>query len=297
MASLRETTWEALDPARQWIAQSYQKAWAAWGRRRYRAEFAQVERFCLFIGYPRSGHSLVGALLNAHRDIVISHELPAHELVHQGLSRDALYARILARASWFNLIGNRGTYPYQIPNQWQGRFERLRVIGDKRGGGLTRYLAAIPDILQRTRRLVGVPLRLIHVVRNPFDNISAMSIWNKLTLEEAVIRYFLLCDTTARLDEFCLPGEVLTLYHEDVIRAPRAVLEALCRHLEVEQYPGYADDCCSILFGEPTHTRRKINWPAQLVHHVETRMRSYPFLDGYAFEIGDERPAGGLQGA
>lgn len=256
-----------------------------------------MERFCLFIGYSRSGHSLVGALLNAHRDIVISHELLAHELIHKGLSRDALYARILARASWFNLIGNRGTYRYQVPNQWQGRFDRLRVIGDKRGGSLTRYIAAHPAILQQTRALVGVPLRLIHVVRNPFDNISAMTIWKKLTLEQAIIGYFRLCDTTARLDELCQPGEVLTLHHEDVIRAPRPVLQALCRHLGVEEYPGYVDDCCRIVFRAPTHTRRSINWPADLVRLVEERIRSYPSLDGYRFEIGDERPAHALPNA
>jgi len=36
--------------------------------RRYRRHFDAVRTFCLFIGYPRSGHSLVGSLLDAHPD-------------------------------------------------------------------------------------------------------------------------------------------------------------------------------------------------------------------------------------
>ena len=37
--------------------------------------FSQVQACCLFIGYARSGHSLVGSFLNAHRHAVIAHEL------------------------------------------------------------------------------------------------------------------------------------------------------------------------------------------------------------------------------
>jgi hypothetical protein len=33
---------------------------------RHRASFAHVESFCMFIGYPRSGHTLIGSILDAH---------------------------------------------------------------------------------------------------------------------------------------------------------------------------------------------------------------------------------------
>ncbi len=39
--------------------------------------FRSVETYCMFIGNPKSGHSLVGFLLNAHNNAVISHELNA----------------------------------------------------------------------------------------------------------------------------------------------------------------------------------------------------------------------------
>jgi hypothetical protein len=35
--------------------------------------FPDVHAFCLFDGYSRSGHSLVGALLDAHPKITIAH--------------------------------------------------------------------------------------------------------------------------------------------------------------------------------------------------------------------------------
>jgi len=267
-----------------------QTAWSAWARRRYKEDFGRVAYFCLFIGYPRSGHSLVGALLNAHRDAVISHELNVPPLILDGCTRDELYSRILARAGWFNLRGNRSNHAYQVPHQWQGRFEVLRVIGDKRGGAVTRCLAAHPDFLQRVRALVAVPLRLVHVVRNPFDNISAISILHQLSLEESVDFYFSHCRTTSMLGTMCDPSEVITVHHEEMIQDPRVVLSGLCAFLGLERYPGYLDDCCSVIFGVPTYTRRTVAWPAALVRDVEARSRAYRFLDGYGFEIPDDRP-------
>ncbi len=277
-------------PVQDAIYRLHQSVWSAWARRRYKRDFERVARFCLFVGYPRSGHSLVGALLNAHRDAVISHELNAHEFILNGCTRDELYSRIMARAAWFNLRGNRGIYPYQVPNQWQGRFDTLHVIGDKRGGLLTRAIAEHPDLLPRVRALVAVPLRLVHVVRNPFDNISAISIWNKLSLEESIDFYFFHCQTTVRLGELCDPSEVITVRHEEMVRDPRSVLSNLCVFLGLERYPGYLDDGCSIVFGEPTYTRRKVAWPTVSIRDVERRARSCRFLDGYQFGIPDDRP-------
>ena len=57
-----------------------------WPRRVYRrgrraVGLGQLRSFCLFIGYPRSGHSLLGSLLDAHPDIAIAHEVNALGLV------------------------------------------------------------------------------------------------------------------------------------------------------------------------------------------------------------------------
>ena len=40
-----------------------------------RREFESVQTYVMFVGYPRSGHSLVGAFLNAHPAMMIAHEL------------------------------------------------------------------------------------------------------------------------------------------------------------------------------------------------------------------------------
>ncbi|PSO51862.1 MAG: hypothetical protein BRC34_14235, partial [Cyanobacteria bacterium QH_1_48_107] len=53
--------------------------------------FQNVDKYCMFIGYPRSGHSLVGSLLDAHPNIIIAHELNALNFVDMGFNQQQIY--------------------------------------------------------------------------------------------------------------------------------------------------------------------------------------------------------------
>ena len=54
----------------------------------------------------------------------------------------------------------------------------LEVIGDKKGGTTSRILIDPSNMgrLEAIRQLVQVPMKFIHVIRNPFDNISTMTL-------------------------------------------------------------------------------------------------------------------------
>jgi SAM-dependent methyltransferase len=275
------------------VADLHLSVWSRWTRTRYRADFDRVKAFCMFIGYPRSGHSMVGAMLNAHRHAVIAHELQIHPLILAGCDRNTLYARLLARAAWFNLRGNTSNYSYQVPNQWQGRFERLEVLGNKRGGSASLAIGEHPDLLDRLAATVAVPLRLVHVVRNPFDNIAAISLWHRLSLDDAIAFYFLHCQTTGNLS--LPPGATLTtLHHEALLGAPETVLSGLCEFLGLAADPQYLEDCASVTSERLSYTRRRVPWTARQIADVQRRAAAYPFLSHYVFEMPpeSEAPAG-----
>ena len=290
-------------PGQEFVYGAVQRLWSAAGKRRFRRDFDDVSAVCLFVGYPRSGHSLVGAMLNAHSDAVIAHELDVLELVERGAPRSELYGRTLARAAWFNLRGNQSNYRYQIPGQWQGRFRSLRVIGDKGGGWAAQRLREAPGLLERLRESVGVPLRLIHVVRNPFDNVAAISLWHGMPLAEATEFFFSHCESTARLQAQLSDDEIITVRHEDFFVEPEAALARLVEFLGLTPEPSYLAACAAIVFRRPTHTRTRVSWTEEEVKSVQTRMEPYDFFDGYGFESGESsedagaRPAAATGGA
>ena len=97
--------------------------------------YKNIEKFCLFIGYPRSGHSVVGSILDAHKNIIISHELDVLKYIDQGLKKEIIYGSILRNSLMKSIRGREQTgYKFDIPNEWQGRFDELKIIGDKKGG-------------------------------------------------------------------------------------------------------------------------------------------------------------------
>jgi hypothetical protein len=117
---------------RQWAAVYATTALDAF-RPRERATFRDVERFCFFIGYSRSGHTLVGTMLNAHPEVVIAHELDAVTFVRHGFRRAQLFPLLVQRDQRFGTQGRTWSgYQYEIPGQFQGRYDTLRVLGDKR---------------------------------------------------------------------------------------------------------------------------------------------------------------------
>lgn len=87
-----------------------------------RGQFCDVETFCLFVGHPRSGHSLIGSLVNAHPDVVVSHELDVLRYVGLRFRREQLFHLILERDREFTRSGREvgGGFDYHVPDEWQG---------------------------------------------------------------------------------------------------------------------------------------------------------------------------------
>jgi hypothetical protein len=253
-----------------------------------RAEsFSALRAYCMFVGYPRSGHSLVGSLLDAHPDVVIAHELDALKYVRARFRREQLFHLLLGKSEEFTARGRQWNgYSYEVPGQWQGRRRSLRVIGDKKGGGSTMRLRADPGLLTRLRRTVGVPVKLVHVVRNPFDNISTIVLKTKrrrFTLEEGIDYYFALCETVERLRRATDRADLYELRHEEFVAGPRRKLAELCGFLGVDAPDDYLDACASVVFDSPRRTRRELEWTPALVGEVRGRMSAYSFLRGYDY--------------
>jgi hypothetical protein len=158
---------------------------------RLRPAFRGLERHCLFIGAPRNGHSLVGALLDAHPQMIVAHELGVPRYVAARFSRRQVLCLLAANARRAAARGRRHIhYSHAVPGQWQGRYRDLRVIGDKHGEGFLLSVQARPWLTAAVLERFA-PAYFIHVVRNPYDALASVATSSKRgqSLERA-IAYF-----------------------------------------------------------------------------------------------------------
>lgn len=262
---------------------------------RLRGEFSSVRSFVIFVGYPRSGHSLVGALLDAHPNVLVAHELDVLKYAALGYSRRQLFA-LLVRHEQARVAGGHVSstgYTYSVPGQWQGRYERLEVIGDKKGGRSTARLGNEPALLDLLASRVEVPVQVVHVVRNPYDVIATMHRRRKdRTLEQQVDAFFELAETVREVRQRHEPARFHEVHLEDLIADPATALSHLCRFLDVDGDPGYLEACSRIVFPSPRVTRRDAPWTPVLVDAVASRAAIHPALAGYQF--GDDTSKEGV---
>ncbi|MDR9367169.1 MAG: sulfotransferase [Balneolaceae bacterium] len=254
----------------------------------FKWDYDEIERYCMFIGYPRSGHTLVGSLLDAHPEVVISHELDALRYLRAGFSREQIFSMILHKDKVFTGKGREWTgYDYAVEGLWQGRYRRLRVIGDKKGGGSSRHLQAKPDIIEKLRKKMQLPIKLIHIVRHPLDNIAThkRKYSVKPTLQEAIDDYFKRVEANAKLRSEVAKEEWCELTHEQFIEEPEQSLTTLIEFLEVEPYDDYIKAAADKVFNSPSNSRNKIEWPKEMVDQVAERSQKYEFLKDYDFSV------------
>jgi hypothetical protein len=254
---------------------------------RCRDSWQHVERYCVFVGYPSSGHSLFGALLDSHRHVMLSHELDALKYVRAHFSRTELYALIMERSKVFIASGGIwNNYDYLVPGQWQGRFEKLRVIGDKKGGLTALQVREDPGLLNRLQSLVKVPLAFIHMTRNPYDVIATRLKRRREGMDLAwyADRFFEHADGVKIAREFAGPERCFDVRHEDVVADTRAKVAEACAFLGVDAPADYLDACAAKVFESPKRTRATAPWTDELLAHVQHRIAEYPFLQGYTYE-------------
>jgi hypothetical protein len=254
------------------------------------SDWKEIETFCMFIGYQRSGHSFIGALLNAHPNAIMGMEVDALNLVQLGYSRKQLYYCLVRNSEVFTgKLGSRWTgYSYAVPGQFQGTFTSLRLIGDKKGGKSTLRMGENPELYERLKNLVKCRIKVLHVIRHPLDNISTMILrhmpegreLNREDFMDKIDLYFSKADINQSLIN---KGEmdVLSIYHEDFINDPRSVLTKILDFTGLSRNESYIEACAGIVREKPHQSREKLQWPPDLLHEVNTRSLNYSFLKRY----------------
>jgi hypothetical protein len=255
-----------------------------------RKDFKTIHTYCLFIGYQRSGHSLIGALIDAHPHAAMGMEVDTLHLVESGYGRNQIFYCLVRNSEVFTKsLGNIWTnYTYRVPGQFQGSYKELKVIGDKKGGKSTLRLGKDYSLYDRLSELAGCRIRVLHVIRHPLDNISTMvirhtppgSIPGHADILEKIDYYFNKVEINDHLRK---SGKIdyLDIWHEDFVDQPEQQLIRIMEFIGLEPFPDYISACSSIIYREPRKSRFGLQWPPDLERFVYDKAKTYDFLKKY----------------
>ncbi|MGZ4149492.1 MAG: sulfotransferase [Actinomycetota bacterium] len=258
--------------------------------RAHPGRYAETRTFCFFVGHVKCGTSLLGAMLDAHPNVILADEVDALGLLDAGFRRDEVF-HLLRKGAEDEARKGRvtarrlGGYALAVPGASQGRAEVPLAIGDGRAGPTTKLLAADPSLLNRLPAMVpGVDVRVFMVLRNPFDPIALTMIRGKRTFEDAVAHFFATCETLVAIGAQLPPEMLHRVRYEDVVADPAAELAAACAFLGVEASSDYLAACASIVHPSPDRDRERIEWTPEMIRTVEAGIVRFDFLSPYSFE-------------
>ena len=300
-----------------------------------------VKVFVFFIGYARSGHSVIGGIMDAHPHIIIADEFMLFKkwsIFDESKSVENWSSHLfneLYQSSYKGIIsGNRSPsrlrkgYTLHISSSWQGKYdEYVEVIGDKSGGMTTDQYRLHPQQFIRHYRMLKdklkIPIKVIHVLRNPFDIITTYSlykaggkyhkIYHNMTspqfLKQIKMRYNSTnSDFVERAIEIVNPllevytnltlqrlqaatelievigkGNVLEVHSYDLVYDPHETIKKVCNFVGVSAPDDYLQMCANKIYKSYSRTRDLVVWPTELINMVENRMKHYKMLNRYSF--------------
>ncbi|MEM6334424.1 MAG: sulfotransferase [Planctomycetota bacterium] len=246
--------------------------------------FDRVQTFALFVSPARSGHSIIGQLLTAHPDVLIADELGAVTRVREGYSADQVYAQIRAQDLHHQARGRaKSGYDYLVHNAWQNVADKHPlVIGDAKGARTTGYLARYPEFADQLREAVGVPLRFIVHLRDPFDMVGSRVKRRGKALDDAIRLVRNIHDQTVIALSRLREDERLIQYHEDVIANPADAFRRMFEFLGVDPNPQVIEACAAKVWRKPHAARAAADWPKRQTQRVHDMIAQSPVLGRYA---------------
>ena len=278
------------------------------------SDINDVHSFVLFIGWPRSCHSIIGSMLDAHPNMIVAHEFFLFKKLIEneqlGLNRTRLYEELyrnsfinIQQNGWRDSGHNEKGYTLSIDKSWQGRFTYLKVIGDKSGGISVKMYMKDSDVFkrlyQRLTDTVEVPIKVLQVIRNPLDMIATITLYAgssvggrkaNATVLQKYKNFALMKISTFKVLNIArgivsMISDVglspLEIHCEDLIADPAKTISKICRFLDVECSADYLQMCVDKTFKNVSESRHLVQWDPQTLPQLIDALRTFPFFEKY----------------
>ena len=258
----------------------------------------------------RSGHSIVGTMLDSHPHIVKANELGVFGKVlnHRKVDRSFLFNEIwrtsYGRATK-DLHSSVKGYSLAFDGLYQGSYQSyINVIGDKHGANTVRAFLANPKLIEselnQLQTLANLTIKVFHVIRNPYDNIATMAIYRHFNqkasevakaknsnrslnpgykvMDQVINKYFELYNASELMRQQ-LKLEVMDIHGRQLITNPRVIVSTMCNFLQVFCLHDYLDIINKKIFGSESKIRYKLKWTNDQILKIKQNLREYLNFD------------------
>lgn len=281
-------------------------------------EYKTIDTLLFFVGYPRSRHTLMASLLDAHPHMIVANENNLFYRLKNGkkYERSQMFDTLIEGSKGF-LKGGKGIvmkgnlqntshFGFWMEGYWQGSYDKyIKVIGDKTAwmnSGVFRSTTPedVTKLVDDIEKKYRVKVKFIHMMRNPFDIVSTIVLRNtkekggrfkdhsqkvddpKL-LEESMERFFNWAQGSAIAREV-LGDKLLDVDGLKLVNKPIEYMSKVCQFIEIACSDEYLMACAEVVDSTPSTTRDWVVWSKEHKNRMYSEFEKYPFLAHYSFD-------------
>jgi hypothetical protein len=245
---------------------------------------AAARCFVLIVGNARSGSTLLGGVLDGHPHAVVANESSSSYNLWRNLTKPDILRDVYDNAS--QMAAERRLsegYRYQIGGSTASK-DRVLVIGDKVWNPSLLLLHGDPGLLPSLEKRLGMPVKLVYAVRNPFDAIATMHRRSGAPIADRIRWYFMHCDAAAAVAHRLPPERFLESHHADLLAAPENELARLVDFVGLKWDESHLEAVRQMIFPKPRRTAVEVAWRSEEIAEIVRRTSEFPFLHRYLAE-------------
>lgn len=244
-------------------------------------DLKSLNAFLLIIGNARSGSTLIGSIINAHKNAIIANETQASRIFWEGLTKEDLYKII--EQNVLEIEDSQFLYSGYKPISSDRIIEKTNpiIIGEKIWNPATLLLHGKYNLIEQLSITIGLPILLIHSIRNPFNAIATMHLKSGAPIADRIAWYFMHCEAVKMISKRCNSVNFLHVYHEDLITNSAQEISAMCSFLNLPIHAQHLTVVKQSLFNKPNESRNLVSWSNNEILQISRKMENYEFLHKY----------------
>ena len=246
-------------------------------------DFSTLRYYVIFMRYKRSGSALLANLIDAHPNAIFVRNEEMYGKFQRFDSPEQLYDHLHANARRYrNKPFSANGYKYPI--EGVGDAVDPLVIGHK--SSTRRYLpvAESSEKLAEFQKAVDLPLKFLHLVRSPWDQVNAR--WQQKEFRRIGAPLGELIEHVAEQTEGnakmrAQATDYYQVHYEDLKAHPVATMAAVCRFLGLPVISKHLEACKGLV--NQTPEKEATTWTKESEAAVTALCDKYPeFYGRYA---------------
>lgn len=242
--------------------------------------FDTLKSYMVFMRYKRSGSGLLASLIDAHPNVIFSRRSQIFRNYGE-VDREAFFDHLWNSTKPYR---DKTFYAngYYYPIEGVGKCKEPLIIGHKSSTSAHLPVCSEPERLDGFREYVKLPLKFVHLVRNPYSMVEAR--WQQKEFRrsnfpvEPIIDH--LKEVVKAQDQLYQRIEQDVYYQihlEMLIKNPKTAMGRLCYFLEIPVLEDHLNRCAELVFDkEDSHTWVKPSWTSTDLNRVDKLIKDYP---------------------